>query len=75
MIVIMSVAVLPLWREVVLLSGDCVDIYSTSDLFVCILGFFLISILRKRYSNYIVKKKNRITPALLYEMFCILSEE
>lgn len=40
MIVIMSNAVPSPWREVVPLSGDCVDTYSTSVLFVCILGFF-----------------------------------
>lgn len=39
MIVIMSNAVPSPWREVVPLSGDCVDTYSTSVLFVCILGF------------------------------------
>lgn len=73
MIVIMSNAVPSPWREVVPLSGDCVDTYSTSVLFVCILGFFFLkSILRKWYSSYIVKKKRifNITPALLYEIFC-----
>lgn len=57
MIVIMSNAVPSPWREVVPLSGDCVDTYSTWVLFVCILGFLKKSILRKWYSSYIVKKK------------------